>query len=335
MKPNGKSRIHYYSKCFLPVLSLVSLGFLLQTTALFADDTSVLLADFKKNIEEANPDLAKETYVREHPNPPTEQEVQNLVEKIGLAAVKAIEEWKTLERQYPQSTDIPSVHDHLANMLGSTFGMEGLPIPQNHVDDVEGCVKRLLLDRPHDIGLYLVLCRVAASLTDGKQLALYQELSREPTPEPARSQAQKALLDLERLGKPLDISFIAADGRKVSLAELKGKVILIDFWSTTCLPCVRMLPDLKSLYAKHNVEGFEVIGISLDSDKDVLTRFVEKHEIPWPDYFDALGFNSPLAKAYGINGIPVLWLVDRHGLLRHLDARQQLEQKVEALLKER
>lgn len=175
---------------------------------------------------------------------------------------------------------------------------------------------------------------MAAGLPISKQLALYQELSHESTPEPARTKAKKALLDLERLGKPLELGFTAVDGRKVNLAELEDKVVLIDFWATTCLPCVRNLPSLKVLYTKYKPEGLEVIGISLDSDKDVLTSFIQKNELLWPQYFDAAGFENPIAKTYGIGAIPVIWLVDRHGLLRHIDASRELEEKVESLLKE-
>ena len=65
-----------------------------------------------------------------------------------------------------------------------------------------------------------------------------------------------------------------------------------------------------------------------------LTRFLEKEKLPWPQYFDPAGQNNPLATKYGVSAIPVVWLVDKKGILRHLDARTDQEQKVEALLKE-
>jgi peroxiredoxin len=147
--------------------------------------------------------------------------------------------------------------------------------------------------------------------------------------------AQKASRNLERLGTPLDLEFTALDGREINLSRLKGKVVLIDFWATTCLPCVRELPDMKKLYSKFKPQGFEIIGISLDSKKEVLERFIQTNEIPWPQYFDDAGERSPLAKTFGIEGIPVVWLVDRHGVLRDLNTRQQPEKKIESLLKEK
>jgi peroxiredoxin len=323
-----------WPKRHLTPISLVLFGLFFFTTVTFAGDEDSIIADFQKSLRAADPKLAQETYMREHTNQPTEKEMEKLVDGLCLAAVNAMDRAAELERQYPQSKQLSNVRSSLAETLGGIFGNRALPIPQDRVDDVEVCIRRLLSHIPEDIGLYLALCNVAANLPMPKQVVLYQELSHEPTPEPARSKAQKALLDLERIGKLVALDFTAVDGRKVSLAELKGKVVLIDFWATTCLPCVRDLPSLKDLYTKYKPKGLEVIGISLDSDKEVLTRFIQKNELSWPQYFDAAGFESPFAKTYGIKAIPVIWLVDRQGLLRHIDASRQLEQRVETLLKE-
>ena len=73
-----------------------------------------------------------------------------------------------------------------------------------------------------------------------------------------------------QLGHPLDIRFTALDGREVDLARLKGKVVLIEFWSTTCGPCIGEMPEVKAVYDQHHSEGFEIIGISLDDKKKEL-----------------------------------------------------------------
>ena len=91
---------------------------------------------------------------------------------------------------------------------------------------------------------------------------------------------------------------------------------------------------MKELYARFRSNGFEIVGISLDTDKKVLERFIRDHGLPWPQYYDSAGPQSSVAKTYGIEGIPVVWLVDRGGELRYLDARQDQEQKIKSLLKE-
>ena len=135
-----------------------------------------------------------------------------------------------------------------------------------------------------------------------------------------------------RIGQPLDMKFTAVDGTKVDLAKMKGKVVLIDFWATWCGPCIAELPSVKKTYKKLNPKGFEIIGISLDTKESALKRFIKKENMPWPQFFDGKGWSNSLAKKHGIRSIPAMWLVDKQGNLVDLNARANLEQKVEDLL---
>jgi thiol-disulfide isomerase/thioredoxin len=137
------------------------------------------------------------------------------------------------------------------------------------------------------------------------------------------------------IGKPLDIKFTAVDDRPVDLAKLKGKVVLIDFWATWCGPCRAELPHVKDTYAKLHAKGFEIVGISLDSDKQKLLDFIKDQNLSWPQYFDGKGWKNPYAVAYGLEGIPTMWLVDKAGNLRDLEARNNLAGKIERLLDEK
>ncbi len=147
--------------------------------------------------------------------------------------------------------------------------------------------------------------------------------------------AEELLKKFDRVGKPLDIQFTAVDGRKISLADMKGKVVLIDFWATWCTPCMAELPNVKAAYARLNPKGFEIIGISFDQDKDTLTKALKKEGMTWPQYFDGEGWSNKLGEQYGIKSIPAMWLVDKKGNLRDLNARAGLEAKVEKLLEEK
>ena len=214
------------------------------------------------------------------------------------------------------------------------FGAIGLPIPQTRIVDVEAWTKKRLVENAKDYRPYMILVRVAGTLPQLQQQAVLEDLSQEKTPEPARSMAKDALRTIKRLGHPLELKFTALDGRPTDLASLKGKVVLIDFWSTTCVPCVREMPDLKALYLKYKTQGFDVIGVTLDDDKEVLQRFIQTEQLPWPQYFDPKGSQSPIAQEFAIRSIPVVWLVDRQGVLRDLNGREEQEKKIEALLKE-
>lgn len=116
---------------------------------------------------------------------------------------------------------------------------------------------------------------------------------------------------------------------------MKGKVVLIDFWATWCGPCVAEVPALKKVYDAHHADGFEIVGISLDDNKEDLIQFTKKHEMAWPQYYDGKHWNNDISFRFGINSVPTQWLVDKKSILRETNSRFNLEQEVSRLLEER
>jgi thiol-disulfide isomerase/thioredoxin len=112
-----------------------------------------------------------------------------------------------------------------------------------------------------------------------------------------------------------DLKFTAVDGRKVDLAALHGKVVLIDFWATWCPPCRIIAPDLVQLYKKYHSQGFDIIGVSVDSDKSALLDVVKKEGMVWPQYFDGKGADNEVANKFGVEQFPTMWLIDKKGLV--------------------
>ena len=137
------------------------------------------------------------------------------------------------------------------------------------------------------------------------------------------------------VGKPLVMKFTAVDGQEVDLAKLEGKVVLIDFWATWCGPCRAELPNVKAAYERLHPKGFEIVGISFDKSKKDLQTFTAKEKMSWPQYFDGLYWDNKVGKKYGVEGIPTMWLVDKKGNLREMDAREKLTERVEKLLAEK
>jgi thiol-disulfide isomerase/thioredoxin len=137
-------------------------------------------------------------------------------------------------------------------------------------------------------------------------------------------------------GEPVAFNVTSIDGKPLSPAAYKGKVLLIDFWATWCGPCVAEMPNVKNIYAKFHPQGFEIVGISLDQSRDRLDQYIKSNQIAWPQYFDGKWWNNDVAVRYGIKSIPTTILVDKAGKIRYKSVRgKQLEDAVQQLLAEK
>ncbi len=135
--------------------------------------------------------------------------------------------------------------------------------------------------------------------------------------------------------EPMQMHFTALDGREVDTAALRGKVVLVEFWATWCKPCIAEIPAIKRLYERYRADGFEVIGIALDEqkDRDRLLELIEEHRIRWPQYFDGKGWDNPYVKRYAIHAVPALFLLDQQSRLVSIHtSSEQLAAEVRGLL---
>ncbi|WP_285008410.1 TlpA disulfide reductase family protein [Pedobacter faecalis] len=122
------------------------------------------------------------------------------------------------------------------------------------------------------------------------------------------------------------------NGKAVSLADFKGKVVLVDFWASWCGPCRKENPNLVKAYEKYHDKGFEIIGISLDDKKDRWLAAIEADKLNWVHASDLKGWKSDLALEYGIKSIPMSFLVDASGKIIAKDLRgDALEKKLATL----
>lgn len=110
-----------------------------------------------------------------------------------------------------------------------------------------------------------------------------------------------------------DFNVTDTSGKPLSVADHKGKVLLVDFWATWCPPCRAELPNVIDTYKKYHDKGFDIIGVSLDEDKSKLLDFTKEQGMAWPQYYDGLKWSNKLVGKYGITSIPSTFLLDFQG----------------------
>ena len=172
-------------------------------------------------------------------------------------------------------------------------------------------------------------------------------------PDPAvKAHFAARLTRLGLLGKPappIDASDV--DGNPVRLADLKGKVVLVDFWATWCPPCVAQMPTYRAAYDKHHADGFEILGVNLDAARQNpdaarpdareiaqarqgVRQFLLQFRIPWPNVLNG-ATATDFARVYGVTDLPTSFLIDRAGKVIQVEpGGPELEKTIEEALGE-
>lgn len=143
-----------------------------------------------------------------------------------------------------------------------------------------------------------------------------------PNPDIAELATAKQPL-VDAITTPVELKFTGVNGETVDMAQLRGKVVLLDFWATWCGPCIAEIPNVKKAYDNYHAQGFEVVGISLDgpNDRAKLEAFLKERNLPWPQYFDGKAWKTDFAVKYNVRAIPAAFLLDKSGRLVSLSAR--------------
>lgn len=128
----------------------------------------------------------------------------------------------------------------------------------------------------------------------------------------------------------MDFTLPDTNGKNVSLSDYvgKGKYVLVDFWASWCRPCLMELPDLVDLYKELKEHNFEIVGVSLDQDKESWINCIKEYNITWPQLSDLKGSNSA-AKPYDVTAIPYTVLIGPDGKIIADNLRgEQLEEVI-------
>lgn len=122
-------------------------------------------------------------------------------------------------------------------------------------------------------------------------------------------------------------------GEKASLADYRGKVVVLDVWATWCVPCKEMIPHEREMVEKFRNKPFALISVSVDEEKKELEEFLGKEPMPWTHWWD--GPDAPFVKQWNIHTFPTIYVIDAKGVIRYKHIRgEELEKAVEKLLVE-
>lgn len=200
--------------------------------------------------------------------------------------------------------------------------------------ELERGFRRLQAEYPGESEVYAELLFVADH-APGPHAELLERILAWPAPEETKAKARGIQRKQASLNQPCTLVFPGLAVKPVRVEEARGHVVILDFWATWCPPCREKLPELKQLYAREHSRGLEIIGVSFDEDLAALRRFVAKEGLTWPQAGDGRGWNrSELTRKLGLTSLPTMWLIDRQGRLRDIDARDDLATKVARLLAE-
>ncbi|HTZ75695.1 MAG TPA: TlpA disulfide reductase family protein [Candidatus Aquilonibacter sp.] len=147
------------------------------------------------------------------------------------------------------------------------------------------------------------------------QFQLFLKVSKPDDPKRQRAQRYIDDPDLVRARMAPAFSVTTIDGQHVSLDDLEGKVVLIDFWATWCGPCREALPHVHKIAQKFEGQPLVILSVSLDSDDQKWRDFVAKDGMTWLNYRDGY-FKGPVATLYGVDAIPHTFTIDSDGVLQ-------------------
>ena len=161
----------------------------------------------------------------------------------------------------------------------------------------------------------LALANLSQDDAARQRFAAYVRLKRSGSVEARRAirYVNTPQLARQRMAPPFEVTTL--DGKHLSLDDLQGKVVLIDFWATWCGPCREALPHVQHIAAKFAGQPLVVLSVSLDTDEAKWKTFVAQHNMNWPQTRDG-GFESPLSREFQVNAIPHTFTIDADGVLQ-------------------
>jgi hypothetical protein len=164
----------------------------------------------------------------------------------------------------------------------------------------------------------------------------YAQLDKQFADTPNAAKARGALVRLNCVGKSIDVAGAGLQGGAVKLSDYAGKTVLLHYWSASGVTSKADHAVIKDVYAKYAGQGFEVLGVNLDYQREQVARYLQAQQLPWKTIFEEGGFESRLANEMGVITLPMFLLIDADGKVVNNDLQAaELEDALKQLLDDR
>lgn len=132
------------------------------------------------------------------------------------------------------------------------------------------------------------------------------------------SQARAVVANLKMVDAEVAPGFVAKShtGEELALEKFRGKVVLLDFWASWCIPCRVDMPEVRKIWKQYGGDRFAIIGINLDSHRAPFEAYMKEEGITWLQYYDGLGWGNKISRLYNVYAIPHTVLIDQDGVIR-------------------
>jgi peroxiredoxin len=237
-------------------------------------------------------------------------------------------QWQMVQKKWEDVDDTAGKLDAIATTPAEKFYAEaerGAALMHSNDDEpgstevkeAEASMRSALAITPRSANLIFLEGRALAMMgRDDEAKEMFQKyVELVKTTDTYRTRAEHFIEDptLAALRMAPAFTLTTSDGEQMSLDDMGGKVVLLDFWATWCGPCKESLPEIQRIAQKFADEPFVVISISSDKDENAWKTFIQRNHMTWPQYRDA---NGALSRAYSVSTIPHYFSIDTDGVLQ-------------------
>jgi peroxiredoxin len=197
--------------------------------------------------------------------------------------------------------------------------------------------RRFQFEHPTDRRVGPVLAEVATLFAAQPQTmrSLLNDAQALVTDPQLKAQISDDLKRIDLMGQPLPLRLTTLQKKTFDLQQQRGTIVIIAFFAVWSPPSIAALETIRAAAAKLPAESVRVLGVSLDAKTEPLYAMLKEKSITWPIGYDGKGWESPLIRALAINALPTVWLIDKHGRLRSLDALEDTVSQAQQLLREK